>query len=155
SGVGKSTLLRVLNNLEQYDAGTFYLDDQPLNLATVSKQHTVGMVFQHFDLFEHLSVQDNILLALTKAQHKSHEEALHLAHAELVRFGLEEKASTNVCKLSGGQKQRLALARTLALNPQIVCLDEPTSALDPHLTGQVATYISELAQDGRIVLVAT
>lgn len=155
SGVGKSTLFRVLNNLEGYDAGTFALDDSALDLQSVSKKHLVGMVFQHFNLFEHLTVEENITLALIKMKGKSKKEALEIAHSLLGRYGLGEKAKSSVHKLSGGQKQRLAIARTLALDPQVVCLDEPTSALDPILTEQVAGYISEIAQSGRVVLVST
>lgn len=155
SGVGKSTLLRALNHLESYDAGTFTLDEAPLELATVSQNHTVGMVFQHFNLFENLTVEDNITLALIKTQGKSLEEAHKIATNLLTQYGLEEKAKLSIHKLSGGQKQRLAIARTLALNPQIVCMDEPTSALDPKLTNQVAKYIMEIAKDNRIVLVTT
>lgn len=155
SGVGKSTLLRVLNNLEAYDSGEFAFEDKLLDLTKVNKDHTVGMVFQHFNLFEHLNVMENITLALIKLQHRSKEEAAHIAQTLLERYGLGDKATSSVHKLSGGQKQRLAIARTIALNPQVICLDEPTSALDPQLTNQVANYIGEMAQDHRVVLIAT
>ncbi len=112
------------------------------------------MVFQHFNLFEHLSVEENITLPLL-IQKKSKEEAKQIAKGLLKRYGLEDKAEMSSQKLSGGQKQRLAIARSLALNPQIICLDEPTSALDPTLTNQIAQYIKELAQEGRIVLITT
>lgn len=155
SGVGKSTLLRVLNHLESYDSGAFYLDKQPLDLRHVSQNHTVGMVFQHFNLFEHLTVEQNITLALLKSQAKSKAASCQIAYELLERYGLADKAKLNVQKLSGGQKQRLAIARTLALDPEILCLDEPTSALDPKLTSQVAKDISELVNDKRIVLLTT
>lgn len=155
SGVGKSTLLRVLNNLETPDAGTIELDDKPLDLAKISTTHTVGMVFQHFNLFEHLTVEENITLALEKAVGKSKDEAHKIAMTLLKHYGLDDKAQKNVSQLSGGQKQRLAIARTLALKPKIVCLDEPTSALDPLLTTYVAKNIQELANEGYIVLVAS
>lgn len=155
SGVGKSTLLRVLNHLEGYETGEFSLDEVPLDLTQVNKNHTVGMVFQHFNLFEHLSVEENITLALMKVKGISKQEAEEIASNLLIRYGLEDKKKSGIHKLSGGQKQRLAIARTLALDPKIICLDEPTSALDPLLTTQVAKSISELAADHRIVLVAT
>lgn len=155
SGVGKSTLLRVLNGLESYEQGEFWLDGKELNLAHVSQNHTVGMVFQHFNLFEHLTVEENISLALTKTQRKSKEEAKALSSQWLNQYGLADKASSFPKSLSGGQKQRLAIARTLATSPEVVCLDEPTSALDPALTRQVAGYLSEIAGQNRIVCVST
>lgn len=155
SGVGKSTLLRILNNLENYDSGTFTLDDQPLNLTEVNRNHTMGMVFQHFNLFENLNVEDNINLALIKLKGMTKNEAQEVSTALLDRYGLLSFAKNRVNRLSGGQKQRLAIARTIALNPKIICLDEPTSALDPRLTGQIAKYIEDLAADNRIVLLAT
>ena len=153
SGAGKSTLLRTLNNLEEYDEGTFFLDGSKLNLA--SRNHTVGMVFQHFNLFEHLNVEDNIILTLTASTKTCQEEAEEIANRLLYRYDLQDHAKAKACNLSGGQKQRLAIARTLAVNPKIVCLDEPTSALDPRLTNQVATFIAELAAENRIVLLTT
>lgn len=155
SGVGKSTLLRVLNNLENYDSGSFILDDVPLNLTQVNKNHTVGLVFQLFNLFENLNVLDNITLPLVKLKNKSKQEADQLADQLLDRYGLRDKAKVSVHTLSGGQKQRLAIARTVAMDPKIICLDEPTSALDPLLTTQVAHYIMDLAASDRILLVAS
>ena len=156
SGVGKSTLLRILNNLANAnDCGTFYLDGQPLDLQMVNQTHTVGMVFQQFNLFEHLTIRDNITLALTQVMGKSHKQADAVAMHLLKQYGLEEKADHYPSELSGGQKQRLAIARTLATRPQIICLDEPTSALDPLLTNYVAKNIQDLAHEGFIVLVAT
>jgi ABC-type polar amino acid transport system ATPase subunit len=154
SGAGKTTLLRLLNNLESFDEGTVTLDDQTLDLKRVNKNHAVGMVFQHFNLFEHLSVEQNITLPLT-LQGWTKEEAKATASLLLQKYGLLEHAKMNIGKLSGGQKQRLAIARTQALKPQIICLDEPTSALDPILTGQVATYVQDLARDNHIVLLTT
>lgn len=154
SGAGKTTLLRVLNNLETLDSGSVLLDDVALDLHSVSKTHTVGMVFQHFNLFEHLSVQENITLPLT-LQGSSNEEAQAIAQALLGKYGLLDKAKNSIAKLSGGQKQRLAIARSEALNPQIICLDEPTSALDPILTSQVAEFVQNLANQNRIVLLTT
>ena len=155
SGVGKSTLLRILNNLETVNAGSFELNGKPLDLTAVNKTHTVGFVFQNFNLFDHLSVLENITLALEKALNKNKNEAQTIAISLLEHYGIADKAHAYPADLSGGQKQRLALARTLALRPQVVCLDEPTSALDPLLTAYVANIIQELAKDGYIVLVAT
>ena len=155
SGVGKSTLLRILNNLETVNTGSFELDGKPLELSLVNKTHTVGFVFQNFNLFDHITVEQNITLALEKALGKSKKEAHATAIKLLEHYGLDDKATAYPADLSGGQKQRLALARTLALKPKVVCLDEPTSALDPLLTAHVATIIQELAKDGYIVLVAT
>lgn len=155
SGVGKSTLLRVLNHLEIPDSGSFFLNGKPLDLNTVNQTHTVGFVFQNFNLFDHLTVEENITLALEKALGKSSAESNTIATQLLEHYGLADKAKVYPADLSGGQKQRLALARTLALKPKVVCLDEPTSALDPLLTAHVANIIQELAKEGYIVLVAT
>jgi ABC-type polar amino acid transport system ATPase subunit len=155
SGAGKSTLLRVCCNLEAYDTGEFFLDGKPLNVKAVNKNHTVGMVFQSFHLFEHLNVEENVMLALMKCQNKKRDEAKKETQNLLERYGLQDKAKAAVKTLSGGQKQRVAIVRALALSPQIICLDEPTSALDPKLTSQVAEYIAEMAQENRIVLLTT
>jgi len=155
SGVGKSTLLRILNNLEAADEGTVLLDESPLNLSQVNKDHTIGMVFQQFNLFPHLTILNNITLALIKTQNMPKEKAEEKALLLLKQYDLSNKAHMYPSQLSGGQKQRIALARMLALEPKIICLDEPTSALDPLLTTHVATVITELAKKGLIVLVAT
>lgn len=155
SGVGKSTLLRALNNLEMIDSGSVELDGKPLDLKTVNQNHIVGIVFQHFNLFEHITVEQNITLALEYVAKKSAQEARIIAHDLLKKYGLADKAKSMISQLSGGQKQRLALARTLALKPTIMCLDEPTSALDPLLTSYVAQTIKELASQGYITIVAT
>ena len=155
SGVGKSTLLRVLNNLESYESGSFTLDGSTLNLAHVNQTRTIGMVFQHFNLFEHLNAEENIILTLTNCKSIDKKEAVHIARALLKRYELEEHFKTRICNLSGGQKQRLAIARTLAVDPKIICLDEPTSALDPRLTQQVAKFIKELAAENKIILLST
>lgn len=155
SGVGKSTLLRVLNNLESYDRGSFTLDGSPLNLSDVNRTHTVGMVFQHFNLFENLNAEDNLILTLTECKGLSFYEAKNIANKLLERYGLQDRSKASISQLSGGQKQRLAIARTLSVDPKIICLDEPTSALDPRLTGQVAQCINELAMENRIVILTT
>lgn len=155
SGVGKSTLLRILNNLETIDSGSIILDGQPLDLRTIHKMHRIGMVFQNFNLFSHLSVERNITLALEKVIGKSPAQAHEIASALLASYGLQDKANASIDQLSGGQKQRLAIARALALKPEIICMDEPTSALDPSLTDYVAQQIQMLANEGYSLLVAT
>ncbi|MEX0672069.1 MAG: ATP-binding cassette domain-containing protein [Candidatus Babeliales bacterium] len=155
SGVGKSTLLRILNNLETIDTGTLTLNGKTLDPKTIHKEHTVGMVFQNFNLFDHLTVLENITLSLEKVVGKSKQESEKIALDLLKKYGLSDKINKYPTQLSGGQKQRVALVRSLALKPKIICLDEPTSALDPLLTAAVGTIIHELAQEGLIVLVAT
>ncbi len=155
SGVGKSTLLRILNNLETIDEGSITLDGKPLDITSISKEHTCGMVFQQFNLFDHLTVLENITLALEKVEKKSKQEARQIAMDLLDRYDLGDKKDAYPSQLSGGQKQRLALARSIALRPKIICFDEPTSALDPMLTTHVANTIQQLANDGYIVLIAT
>jgi len=155
SGVGKSTLLRVLSDLDRADSGTISLHNKQLDPATMHKQHLVGMVFQHFNLFEHLNVEQNITLALEKVAGKTASDARAIAHTLLAHYGLADKAQARISQLSGGQKQRLAIARSLAMKPEILCLDEPTSALDPLLTTHVGNTIRQLAHEGYIILVAT
>lgn len=155
SGVGKSTLLRVLNNLETPNAGSVILDGKPVDLKTVNSTHTIGMVFQQFHLFDHLTALENITLALEKVQGIPQQQAQRQATDLLNHFELQDKAGCYPRDLSGGQKQRLALARMLALKPRIICLDEPTSALDPVLTAHVAETITKLANEGLTVLITT
>lgn len=153
SGVGKSTLLRILNHLELLDEGMLELDGNSLNDA--SQNRAVGMVFQQFNLFEHMSVLENITFPLIKAAGLTEAQAKERALALLERYELADKAHMSVQRLSGGQKQRLAIVRTIAMQPRVICFDEPTSALDPLLTTFVAQSIQELAKQGFIVLVAT
>jgi polar amino acid transport system ATP-binding protein len=155
SGVGKSTLLRALNNLEKIDSGSIFLDSTPLELEKVNVHHTVGMVFQQFNLFEHLTVLENITLALIHAARKKKQEAEEIALSLLKKYNLLEKRDSYIGQLSGGQKQRVAVARALALKPRIICFDEPTSALDPSFKNQVAQTIQQLGREKYIVLVAT
>lgn len=149
SGVGKSTILRILNHLETLDSGTIELNNNPIEFKKV------GMLFQDFNLFNHLTVLENITLPLTKVALKSISEAQKTAYALLQQFGLESKAASYPVALSGGQKQRVALARTLAMNPSVICLDEPTSALDPQLKSDIAQIITKLAQQGFMIIVTT
>ncbi len=155
SGVGKSTLLRILSSLETADAGVITIKGKKLDRTSQLKDHVVGMVFQQFNLFNHKTVKQNITLPVKKVLKKSKQEASDLADNLLERFSLQDLADKPVESLSGGQKQRLALARTLAMKPYIICLDEPTSALDPLLTAYVAQIIADLAKQGYIVVIAT
>lgn len=155
SGVGKSTLLRILNKLETYESGTITFNGKPLDEHSATNTHTIGMVFQQFHLFDHLSALQNITLALEKVQNISKEDAANQAKELLAQYGLTEKANAYPRDLSGGQKQRLALARMLAFKPHILCLDEPTSALDPVLTAHVAQTIADLAKRGYAILITT
>lgn len=154
SGVGKSTLLRVLCGLETFDGGTITLNGIPL-LSDIEYRKSFGMVFQHFNLFKHLTVLNNISFPLQKILNYSKEKADKIAYELLERYALEKHAQHSVTDLSGGQKQRLAIARTLALSPQIICMDEPTSALDPLLTSYIATTIENLAREGYTIIIAT
>lgn len=155
SGVGKSTLLRILNNLESYDRGTLILDGHTLEDYKRNNKQATGIVFQQFNLFEHMNVEKNITFVLEKSANKSYKEAHEIATQLLKKFGLESKAQLPINKLSGGQKQRLAIARSIALKPFVICFDEPTSALDPYLKSFVAQNIQELADEKYIVLIAT
>jgi polar amino acid transport system ATP-binding protein len=149
SGVGKSTMLRVLCNLESFDAGNIILNDQQIDFSKV------GMVFQDFNLFPHLTVLQNLTLALTHVAQKTEEQATHIALSMLGNVEMGAYAHGYPASLSGGQKQRVALARALCLNPAVLCLDEPTSALDPQLTSQVAQIIKKLAAQNMMLVIAT
>ena len=149
SGVGKSTILRILTGLESNETGTITLDNQPL---TTQK---VGMVFQDFNLFPHLTIEENITLPLQKIAGKTAAQAKEIAEKLLTTYELQGHAHLRPQRLSGGQKQRVAFARTLAMQPKIICCDEPTSALDPQLTSKVAQEINKLASQGLMVVIAT
>lgn len=155
SGVGKSTLLRILNNLESLDSGTIMLDNAPLDVKANPTTHTVGMVFQQFNLFEHLTIEQNITLPLEKVLKLDAHKAQTIAHELLTKYGLVDKKAAYPSSLSGGQKQRLAIARAIAMKPAILCFDEPTSALDPLLSSYVAQEIQTLANQGYIILVTS
>ena len=149
SGVGKSTILRILSGLETNESGSITLNDQPI------PAQSVGMVFQEFNLFPHLTVEENITLPLQKVMGKSLEDAKTIAQNLLEKYELTAQAHVRPQKLSGGQKQRVAFARTLAMQPKILCCDEPTSALDPMLTSKVAQEINKLSQQGLMIILAT
>lgn len=155
SGVGKSTLLRVLNNLETLDKGSIYLNDHKLDLSKINNDHSIGMVFQQFNLFDHMTVLDNIRFPILKTTKIKHAKATRIALDLLQKYNLADKADLYPSSLSGGQKQRLAIARSIALKPQVICMDEPTSALDPFLTNFVAENILQLADEGYSLLVAS
>ena len=158
SGSGKSTFLRCLNLLEQPTQGEIWIED-----VSITDKHNdlnrlrqkVGMVFQQFNLFPHLTVTENITLAPMKLKKTSQEEAEHIAEKLLKRVGLQDKASVYPNQLSGGQKQRIAIARALAMSPDIMLFDEPTSALDPEMVGEVLEVMKQLAEEGMTMVVVT
>ncbi len=158
SGNGKTTLLNCLNLLERPTQGRIYLDgedilDPKCDLSRVRQK--VGMVFQDFRLFENLNVIDNITLAPMKVLGLTRDEAEDQARKLLKTVGLAKKASAMPQELSGGQKQRLAIARTLAMNPEVILFDEPTSALDPTMVSEVYSVISSLAKKGLTIVIVT
>ena len=158
SGSGKSTFLRCLNLLEIPTQGHIFIDgeditDPKCNINKVRQK--MGMVFQHFNLFPHLTVLDNLCLAPTMLKLKTKPEASQAAMALLKRVGLEDKASSYPKQLSGGQQQRVAIARALAMSPEIMLFDEPTSALDPEMVGEVLEVMKQLAEEGMTMLVVT
>ena len=158
SGSGKSTFLRCLNRLETITAGEVVVDGHPISDSNVNinkVRENIGMVFQHFNLFPHLTVQDNITLAPVELKKMDKENAAKKAIELLERVGLADKAKTYPGQLSGGQKQRVAIARALAMNPDIMLFDEPTSALDPEMVGEVLSLMKELAKDGMTMVVVT
>ncbi len=158
SGSGKSTFLRCLNQLETATAGHILVDGQD-----VTNKHTdinkvrqnIGMVFQHFNLFNHLTVMDNMTLAPVHLKVMTKDEAKVKAMELLSRVGLADKAEAYPSQLSGGQKQRVAIARALAMKPDILLFDEPTSALDPEMVGEVLAVMKELAKEGMTMVVVT
>ena len=158
SGSGKTTLLRCINLLEAIDDGSIHLDDLEITRVGTDPnpiRRRVGIVFQSFNLFPHMSVMRNTTLALTEVLGHSREEAETTAHALLSRFGLADKVDAYPDRLSGGQQQRVAIARALALNPEVLLLDEITSALDPELVGEVLDVVRELKGSGITLLIAT
>lgn len=158
SGSGKSTLLRCINFLEKKDNGRIIIEGEEVSRDTHDineVRQKVGMVFQHFNLFPHMTVLENIIEAPVHVKKMPKNEAIREAKELLVKVGLEDKADVYPSKLSGGQKQRVAIARALAMNPDIMLFDEPTSALDPELVGEVLTTMKELAEDGMTMVVVT
>ena len=158
SGSGKSTLLRCLNKLEEVTDGHVLIDGKDITEKTtdINKvREEIGMVFQHFNLFPHLSVMDNITLAPVELKRENKEAAKVKAVELLETVGLSEKADAFPSSLSGGQKQRVAIARALAMNPEIMLFDEPTSALDPEMVGDVLEVMKKLAKQGMTMVVVT
>ena len=158
SGSGKSTLLRCLNLTENLDDGRIWLEDAEISKPGLDQdaiRSQVGMVFQQYNLFAHLTILQNIVLALRHVQKLDKAEAREIAMHWLTRIGLAEKANQYPDKLSGGQQQRTAIARAVALNPRLLLLDEVTSALDPELVGEVLELIRELKATGTTIVMAT
>ena len=158
SGSGKSTFLRCLNLLEKPDKGEVFIDGEQINKPKVDvnkMRQKMGMVFQHFNLFPHLTVMQNITLAPVKLKLMTKEQAAEKAMELLKVVGLAEKADAYPAQLSGGQKQRIAIARALAMNPEILLFDEPTSALDPEMVGEVLEVMKNLAKSGMTMVVVT
>ena len=158
SGCGKSTFLRSLNLLEEPTSGviTFEGTDITDKYVDINKmRQKIGMVFQQFNLFPNYTVKGNIMLAPVQTGLMNKEEASKRADELLMRVGLSDKADTYPAMLSGGQKQRIAIARALAMNPDLMLFDEPTSALDPEMVGEVLEIMKELAQDGMTMVVVT
>ncbi|MEW5958917.1 MAG: amino acid ABC transporter ATP-binding protein [Chloroflexota bacterium] len=158
SGTGKSTMLRCINLLTKPDQGRIWLEDQAITSphTDVNKiRQRIGMVFQDFNLFNHLTALDNITIGLTKVLGMNKKDAHAKAMWELERVGLTDKAGLYPAQLSGGQKQRVAIARALGMDPHVMLFDEPTSALDPELIGEVLSVMQKLAREGMTMLVVT
>ena len=158
SGSGKSTVLRCINLLEVPTTGTVTVDGFELTDASTDIDHVraeVGMVFQQFNLFPHLTVIQNITLAQRKVRNRSRSEAIDMARRQLTRVGIPEKADAYPRQLSGGQQQRVAIARALAMEPRVMLFDEPTSALDPEMVKEVLDVMLELASEGMTMVVVT
>ena len=158
SGSGKSTFLRCLNLLEKPNKGEIYVDDELINAPKVDVnkvRQKMGMVFQHFNLFPHLTVMENITLAPVKLKKMTKEQAQEKGEELLKIVGLSDKADSYPVQLSGGQKQRIAIARSLAMEPEIMLFDEPTSALDPEMVGEVLDVMKNLANSGMTMVVVT
>jgi polar amino acid transport system ATP-binding protein len=157
SGSGKSTLLRCINRLEEYDSGKIVVDgitlDSAQNINAVRRE--VGMVFQSFNLFSHLTVMQNLTLAQCVVRNRCKEEAQDVANRLLLKVGIPDKANSFPTQLSGGQQQRVAIARALAMNPKIMLFDEPTSALDPEMIKEVLEVMTNLAKEGMTMVVVS
>lgn len=158
SGSGKSTLLRSLNLLEQPTSGAIYFDGADLADKSVNidlHRQKMGMVFQHFNLFPHMTILKNMIIAPMKLQGKSEAEATEMAMSLLRRVGLEDRAGAYPSQLSGGQKQRIAIVRALCMQPEVMLFDEPTSALDPEMVGEVLEVMKQLAEENMTMVVVT
>jgi polar amino acid transport system ATP-binding protein len=158
SGSGKSTLLRCVNRLEEPTAGTILIEGEDITDpdADIDAVRTkIGMVFQQFNLFPHIDELRNLTIAQRKVLRRSQEEADRVARDVLERVGLTDKVDEYPARLSGGQQQRVAIARSLAMNPDMMLFDEPTSALDPELIGEVLDVMRALAREGMTMMVVT
>ncbi|ANI97845.1 amino acid ABC transporter ATP-binding protein [Pediococcus pentosaceus] len=158
SGSGKSTFLRTLNKLEEPTAGKIIIDGHDLNDPRVNMNQVrekIGMVFQHFNLFNNLTVGENVMLSPVELGKMSKADAELEARELLKEVGLEDKFNAKPQSLSGGQKQRVAIARTLAMKPDMILFDEPTSALDPEMVGDVLAVMKKLAKAGMTMIVVT
>jgi polar amino acid transport system ATP-binding protein len=168
SGSGKTTLLRCINHLEQVTGGRLYVDGELMGYRergdklhelrprdAARQRRDIGMVFQHFNLFPHMTVLENVMEAPTRVKGQSKEQVTKTARDLLARVGLADKAKVYPLQLSGGQQQRVAIARALAMQPKLMLFDEPTSALDPELVGEVLDVMKQLAKDGMTMVVVT
>ena len=165
SGSGKSTLLRCINFLESYDSGEVHIDGKLIGYRDGRRpmpgrelqamRQSIGMVFQHFNLWPHMTALGNVAEALVRVRKLPHAEATDRARAMLARVGLSDKESTHPARLSGGQQQRVAIARSLAMEPKLMLFDEPTSALDPELVGEVLAVMRSLAAEGMTMIVVS
>ena len=158
SGTGKSTMLQCLNLLHRPTSGKIFLEDEEITAPEMSEDHVrrqMGMVFQEFNLFNHLSVLNNVTIGMVKVLGMDSKTAEQKAMAELERVGMAEHADKYPAQLSGGQKQRVGIARALGMNPKVMLFDEPTSALDPELTGEVLAVMKQLAADGMTMVIVS
>ena len=168
SGSGKSTFLRCINDLEKFDAGELTVDGEPVGCemrngrmhelspaAAAARRARIGMVFQHFNLFPHMTVLENVIEAPVQVLRRRKADSIALAMALLERVGMHERRDAYPSQLSGGQKQRVAIARALAMEPRLMLFDEPTSALDPELVGEVLAVMADLAKSGMTMVIVT